>query len=85
MRARVLEDSSWLGWGCCAPVWEGEKGDEVDEAEDVRLAIWRFEAGCAAGKVECTGEKLLREGLLDAVEFRLALVEMGVKPRRALC
>jgi hypothetical protein len=31
------EYSSWLPDCCCTPVFDGEKGDEVDDTEELRL------------------------------------------------
>jgi hypothetical protein len=71
------EDSSELDCGC-APC-DGEKGVEFEETDEVRLRFWRVDE-------ELTGEKVLREGLLDDDVWRLAdelkVVDIGVKPRR---
>lgn len=53
---RALEDSSWL-LECCCPGWEGEKGDDVDEAtDDARLPMFRAEDWGSEGKLEVAGE-----------------------------
>lgn len=80
-----VEDSSWPACGCCAPC-DGEKGDELDETDEVRLRFCRADAEGTEAGAALEGEKVLREGLFDDVVGRLAAdenaVDIGVKPRR---
>jgi len=79
------EDSSWPDCGCCAPC-DGEKGEEVDETEELRLRFCREDAAGTEFDVALVGRKVLREGLLDEVLGRLEAdenaVDIGDKPRR---
>ena len=70
---------------CCDPDCDGEKGDDVDEADDVRLMM-RHVPDDATAVGLLTGEKEVREGLLAAELERVEVkaVEMGVRPRRPL-
>lgn len=80
------EDSSWPGVCCwCDAGCDGEKGAEVDEADEVRLMMRRVPEDATDGAL-LTGEKEAREGLLAAELERVEVkaVEMGVRPRRPL-
>lgn len=75
----LVEDSSWVGGGCC-PACEGENGEEVEEADELRLATCRDDGGGNDGKLFVAGEKpareLLGEGLLRCSEVNA--VDIGV-------
>lgn len=79
------EDSSWPDCGCCTPC-EREKGDEVDDTEELRLRVCRVDAAGTEVDAVLVGGKVLREGLLDEVLGRLEAeenaVDIGDKPRR---
>lgn len=80
------EDSSWpCECCCCDPDCDGEKGDDVDDADEVRLMMRRVPDDATEGGL-LTGEKEDREGLLAAelVRVEVKAVEMGVRPRRPL-
>lgn len=72
------EDSSWpCECCCCDPDCDGEKGDDVDEADEVRLMMRRVPDDATDGGL-LTGEK---EGSFP-VPSRCALVErQKVSPR----
>jgi hypothetical protein len=80
----VLEDSSWLGKGCC-PTCDGEKSEEDEEAaDDLRLPTCLAEEGGNAGKLEVAGEAPGRGPLGEGVLRCSCAIAVEMGGRRVL-